>query len=119
MTKRYIRTAKNAFEEFISQNVESEALTPERDKVISAPKFGSSIPSPILDQIIEDSKSPLLSASIDATVNKQRYYSAKVCCPCGLPNGCQPALRYKTSDKDRWTGKWLPTWKEIPGGKNE
>lgn len=77
-------------------------------------QFGSSIPTPILDEILERTKSPLLTASIDATTAKQRYYQTKVCCPCGREE-CPSSrtLRFRSSYKS-WDGKWRPMWKEVP-----
>lgn len=93
------------------QNLESEA-----------PKFGSSISTPILDQIIERASAPLLSQAIDNTLKHQRYYKTKVCCPCGVDN-CKVSVkrRYLTLMKDEnglprrdWDGKLRKEWKEIP-----
>lgn len=89
----------------------AEAKTSEAKTV---KQFGSAISTPILDEILERAKSPALHASIEATIRNQGYYQTQVCCPCGRADGCNVKLRFRSSNKDEWTGKWVKTWKEVP-----
>lgn len=107
MTTRKIRTPETQFKEFIE------------DKPV--PKFGASISTPLLDEIIAKASAPTLALAIENTLKQQKYYKTKVCCPCGRADGCYVTRRHLTLMKDEngipykdWDGKLRKEWKEIP-----